>query len=137
MFDPLLPIVTQIVKPKTVLLRVHFTDELNSQFYPLRSVHQALEYRILNTLSTIFAETSNPAQPPLASLSFGTDVIADQNQQEAPRVTSKAAKGKCLGLPVSASLKEVPAHKGKARREFVRSGMHAVLLPACASAKPQ
>ena len=79
---PRTPIGAEPIKSQAVHLLIYLVHQPCAQHRPLRWVDLTLEHRILNPLSEILAQTSDPTQPPPSCRISGRDVVGDEHQHK-------------------------------------------------------
>lgn len=82
MLDTPSPFSSKKIKPKAVLFRVGLRQKAGTEFYPLGGINYALEDRVLNSLTAIFAQSGYPAQSAASRVISGANVVAHEYQHK-------------------------------------------------------
>lgn len=78
--DAALPVVAEEIEAEAVFHRIRFGNKRCTERYPLSSINEALEDRVLDSLPAILTEACNAAQASFSSFCAGADVVTDQNK---------------------------------------------------------
>ena len=76
-FDPILIIITQLIKAKTVFLRIDHGGKPGLKYSKLRGIQQAFKNRILYPLSMIDERFGPLTEASASCCSRGVDVLRD------------------------------------------------------------
>ena len=126
-FDLLLVLLAEVIKPQAIPLRIHDGTKLRLQHSALSRVQQTLKYRILHPLAVVDAFLCNPAQPLSSGSIFCVYIISNEYQH---CITSIKMVGKRPNRHGDDAPTVAPEHKESCpipafRPETDGSGFHA------------
>ena len=131
-FHLFLVLVSQVVKPKAVLLRVHDGHQLGLQTSALAWVQQALEHRILHPLTVIHAFFRNLPQTLPSGGVLRVHIVSNQNQHS---ITSIKKAGKPPNRPGYTGPAARPVHRESCPSSFFHPDRDGSGCPVSAPAR--